>query len=154
MAKSYVPWPSSPHVRSVMQANRKAHSGPELKLRSAIHGLGLRFRAVSRPAGLRVVVDILFPRSKVAVFVDGCYWHGCPSHGTTPKTNPGYWIPKIERTRRRDQLNDEVLRQAGWEPIHVWEHESVDGAAQRIAATVRMRSTHKTDRSSSSGVVE
>lgn len=137
-----------------MQANRKAHSGPELKLRSAIHGLGLRFRAVSRPAGLTVVVDILFPGAKVAVFVDGCYWHGCASHGTTPKTNPEYWIPKFERTRRRDHLNDEALRQAGWEPIHVWEHESVAKAAERIAATVRMRSTLDSGRSSSPGVDE
>ncbi len=140
MSKSYVPWSASANVRSVMQANRKANSGPELRLRSAIHGLGLRFRAISRPAGLRVVVDILFPGAKVAVFVDGCYWHGCSSHGTSPKTNPDYWIPKIERTKRRDELNDEILRRAGWEPIHVWEHEPVAVAALRIAAAVGSRS--------------
>jgi DNA mismatch endonuclease (patch repair protein) len=87
-----------------------------------------------------MVVDILFPSARVAVFVDGCYWHGCPSHGTTPKTNSDYWIPKFERTRRRDILNDDVLRRAGWEPIHVWEHELVAEAANRIAATVRARS--------------
>ena len=123
-----------------MQANRKVNSGPELKVRSALHGLGLRFRAVCRPADLNMVVDILFPGAGVAVFVDGCYWHGCPSHGTTPKTNPGYWVPKIERTQRRDRQNDELLRRAGWEPVHVWEHESVVEAAERIAAIVRARS--------------
>jgi DNA mismatch endonuclease (patch repair protein) len=147
VGNTYVPWSASPNVRAVMQANRKANSGPELRLRSAIHGLGLRFRAVSRPAGLGMVVDIFFPAAKVAVFVDGCYWHGCPIHGTAPKTNPDYWIPKIERTQRRDALNDEALRLAGWEPVHVWEHESVAEAAERIAATVRARSSLNSQRS-------
>jgi DNA mismatch endonuclease, patch repair protein len=134
-----VPWAASASVRAVMRANRKTNSGPELKLRSAIHRLGLRFRPVSRPPGLSIVVDILFPRSKVAVFVDGCYWHGCPSHGTSPKTNSDYWIPKIERTQQRDAHNDEVLRRAGWEPIHIWEHEPVAEAAKRVAEAVRAR---------------
>jgi DNA mismatch endonuclease, patch repair protein len=123
-----------------MQANHKANTEPELKLRSAIHRLGLRFRALSRPAGLKVVADILFPGPRVAVFVDGCFWHGCLLHGTTPKTNPEYWIPKIERTRRRDRLNDELLIRAGWEPIHVWEHESALLAAEVVASVVRARS--------------
>ncbi len=140
MGQSYVPWSTSPNVRNVMRANRKANSGPELKLRSALHRLGFRFRTVTRPAGQKVVVDILFPGAKVAVFVDGCYWHGCPSHGTTPKTNAGYWIPKIEGNRRRDQHNDEVLRLAGWEPLHIWEHESVAEAVERVATAVRRRS--------------
>jgi DNA mismatch endonuclease, patch repair protein len=136
----YVPWASSAAVRSVMRANQKLNTGPEVKLRSAVHQLGLRFRAGARPAGVKVVVDILFPGAKVAVFVDGCYWHGCPTHGTTPKTNADYWIPKIDRTRVRDELNDEALRQAGWEPMHVWEHEPVGVAAERVAAQVRRRS--------------
>lgn len=141
MNRAYVPWPASANVRKVMQANRKANSGPEVKLRSAIHRLGLRFRAVARPAGLNIAVDILFASVKVAVFVDGCYWHGCPYHGTSPKTNPDYWIPKIARTRLRDELNDEALRRAGWEPIHVWEHEPVADAAERVAAAVRSRAS-------------
>ncbi len=154
MGKSYVPWSSSPNVRSVMQANRKANTGPEVKLRSAIHRLGLRFRALSRPTDLNMVADILFPGAKVAVFVDGCYWHGCSRHGTTPKTNPDYWIPKIERTQRRDRLNDELLRRAGWEPIHIWEHESVDEAAQLVASAVRSRSSLDGRAKARSSVVE
>ena len=147
MTKSYVQWSTSANVRSVMQANRKVNTGPELKLRSELHRLGLRFRAVLRPAGIKVAVDILFPGVKLAVFVDGCYWHGCPSHGTSPKTNSEYWVPKIARTRLRDQLNDEVLRTAGWEPIHVWEHEPVGEAAARIASLVKAKSAvNKTGR--------
>ncbi len=134
-------WASSVAARSVMRANRKVNTGPELKLRSALHRIGLRFRVLSRPAGLNVKVDILFPRMKVAVFVDGCFWHGCPEHGTTPRTNADYWIPKIERTQHRDVQNDKVLRAAGWEPIHVWEHEPVNLAAERVAAAVQIGST-------------
>jgi DNA mismatch endonuclease (patch repair protein) len=126
-----------------MRANRKVNTGPELKLRSRLHRLGLRFRTLARPEGAKVIVDVLFPSARLAVFVDGCYWHGCPSHGTTPKTNPDYWIPKIKRTQVRDKLNDEALRQAGWEPMHVWEHEPVQAAAERIALEVRSRSPRK-----------
>jgi DNA mismatch endonuclease, patch repair protein len=124
-----------------MQANRKTNSGPELRLRSALYRLGLRFRVAARPDKLRLVVDIVFPSAKVAVFVDGCYWHGCPAHGTAPKTNSDYWIQKIERTQQRDALNDELLLRSGWHPIHVWEHESVPNAAERVAEAVRERSS-------------
>src|SRR5712692_1546366 len=89
-------WASSPAVRSVMQANRKRDTAPEIRIRSALHERGFRFRVTSRvKPDIRVVADILFRGPKIAVFVDGCYWHGCPTHGTTPKTNPEYWIPKI-----------------------------------------------------------
>ncbi len=125
-----------------MRANRKRNTRPEIRLRSALYRRGLRFRvAVRAEPNINAVVDVVFRGARVAVFVDGCYWHGCPTHGTKPRTNADYWIPKIERTRRRDELNDGVLRQAGWEPIHVWEHEAVVDAADRVAAAVRTRTT-------------
>src|SRR5438445_8333753 len=103
-------WASSSAVRKVMLANRKRDTRPERRLRSALHRRGLRFRVASRvDKTVRVVADIVFPASRVAVFVDGCYWHGCPSHGTKPKTNPDYWLTKIERTQQRDELGDRLL---------------------------------------------
>jgi DNA mismatch endonuclease (patch repair protein) len=142
LAKPYISWASSTAVRSVMLANPKRDTLPERRLRSALHRRGLRFRVTSRvEPDIKVVVDIVFAGSQVAVFVDGCYWHGCPAHGTTPRTNPEYWIPKIERTRRRDELNDQLLREAGWEPIHIWEHQPVEAAAERVAAAVQIRSS-------------
>lgn len=124
-----------------MVANRKRDTGPELRLRSALHRRGLRFRVTSRvEPEIRVVADIVFAGARVAVFVDGCFWHGCSDHGTTPKTNSEYWVPKIERTRIRDKIVDDMLQNAGWESIHIWEHELVEEAAARVAAAIRARS--------------
>ena len=93
----------------------------EKMIRSALHARGLRFRLHRRIEG--VSVDILFPGPKVAVFVDGCFWHSCPQHGTTPKTNQDYWLPKLEKNRERDERQSEALRRAGWQVIRVWEHD-------------------------------
>src|SRR6266851_207763 len=98
-----------------MLANRKRNTRPELRLRSALHRRGLRFRVTSRvDRNVKIVADIVFPTARVAVFIDGCYWHGCPIHGTRPRTNSEYWLPKIERTRQRDKLGDCQLNDAGW----------------------------------------
>jgi len=137
---TYESWASSPAVRLVMRANRKRDTKPEIALRSAIHRAGLRFRITQRvDVGAPVVVDILFRRAKVAVFVDGCYWHGCPLHGTSPRTNPGYWIPKIARNRERDIRIDDLLTRAGWLPIRVWEHEEFDQVVPKVVSAVRRR---------------
>jgi DNA mismatch endonuclease (patch repair protein) len=83
--------------------------------------------------------DVAFPRQRVAVFVDGCFWHGCPEHGVRPRTNPSYWEPKIARNRARDARNDEELEAAGWIVVRVWEHEDADDAATRIVKVVKAR---------------
>lgn len=113
---------------------------PELALRRELHRRGLRFR-VDQPvlADRRRRVDIVFRPAKVAVLVDGCFWHGCPEHATWPEANDAYWRDKIETNRRRDRDTDEQLRRAGWEPVRVWEHEPVEQAADRVAAIVVAR---------------
>ena len=84
-------------------------------------------------------VDILFPRAKLAVFVDGCFWHGCTKHTKPPRTNSDYWGPKIQRNRERDQITDRLLTDAGWLSIRVWEHQDPTEAAASIAEAVRRR---------------
>jgi DNA mismatch endonuclease, patch repair protein len=134
-------WASSAAVRAVMRANRKRDTAPELRLRSALHRLGLRFRVACRPTpDIPFTADIVFRKARVAVFVDGCYWHGCPIHGTQAHTNAAYWGPKIERNRQRDLHVDALLRAAGWEPIRVWEHDLLPDAVQRVSATLKARS--------------
>jgi DNA mismatch endonuclease (patch repair protein) len=80
--------------------------------------------------------DVVFTRARVAVFCDGCFWHGCPEHGTSPRTNADYWGPKLAGNGQRDQRNDVALRASGWEVIRVWEHEDADEAARRVERVV------------------
>jgi len=129
------PIPSSRTAQLTMQANRRADTRPELELRSALHARGLRFRKdypLSVPGRRSIRVDVVFTRARLAVFVDGCFWHGCPEHGLIPKANAGYWIPKLTRNRERDQQNNDALEAEGWTVVRVWEHEPVDEAATRI----------------------
>jgi DNA mismatch endonuclease, patch repair protein len=121
-----------------MQGNRKRDTRPEVSLRRAVHALGLRYRVAARPLPTRPwTADLVFPSERVAVFLDGCYWHGCPEHYAAPRTNPGYWLPKIDRNRRRDVLVDEELSAGGWTVLRIWEHEPPAEAAARVATTVR-----------------
>lgn len=111
-----------------------------MALRRLLHGMGLRYRVSARPLReLRRTADLVFRPSRVAVFVDGCFWHQCPEHYTLPKTNTDYWLPKLIRNVERDRETDEALREAGWLPIRVWEHEDVGKAADRILKTVVKR---------------
>lgn len=117
-----------------MRANRRRDSKPELLLRSALHREGYRFRADLRldlQAG-RVRPDIVFTRRKVAIFVDGCFWHGCPLHGRQPKVNDWYWGPKLARNRERDEASNRALLDAGWSVTRVWEHVDVQTAVSII----------------------
>ena len=105
----------------------------EVALRSALHARGLRFRIhakVLEPS--RRTVDITFPKSRVAVFVDGCFWHSCPVHGTSPKNNAAWWRAKIDANVARDRDTDRRLRDAGWSVVRVWEHEVLKAAADRV----------------------
>lgn len=135
------PSPSTEAATAKARANRRTGSKPELALRSALHRRGLRFRKdlLVRFSGGRTHPDVVFTRARVAVFVDGCFWHCCPIHGTTPKANPGYWIPKLAANVARDRRVDQALQDEGWEIVRVWEHESPFLAADRIERIVRHR---------------
>jgi DNA mismatch endonuclease (patch repair protein) len=117
-----------------MKGNRRADTRPELALRKELHRRGLRFRkdAPLRPAERLRRVDIVFPGARLAVFVDGCFWHGCPEHGNKPRANTPYWSVKLARNVARDAQVDAELESAGWAVIRVWEHEDVQEAAERI----------------------
>jgi len=117
-----------------MQSNRSKNSGPEVAVRSALHRAGLRFRIHYRPLqGLKREVDIAFTRSQVAVFVDGCFWHGCPIHATRPAINVEWWATKLDGNIARDRLTNEVLTKAGWRVLRFWEHV---GPAEVVVAVV------------------
>jgi DNA mismatch endonuclease (patch repair protein) len=135
-------WASSERSRKVMQGNRSRDTRPELAVRSAVHKLGLRYRVSARPlANLRRSADLVFRGPQIAVFVDGCYWHGCPEHYIPARSNANYWNEKIERNRARDADTDAQLLDAGWLPIRVWAHENPEKAAHDIAAAVAARTS-------------
>jgi DNA mismatch endonuclease (patch repair protein) len=121
-----------------MRRNTKTDTKPERLLRSALHTRGLRFRKnfLIRLDGGSVRPDIVFARQKIAVFVDGCFWHRCPQHGTSPRFNSSYWQAKLDRNAHRDREVDAALIAAGWMPIRIWEHEAVSSAAQRVLEIV------------------
>jgi len=128
---------SSDAVRQRMSRQASHDTQPELLLRRALHRLGLRYRVHLRPArGIRRQADIVFTRAKVAVFVDGCFWHRCPQHGTEPKANAAWWKVKLDRNVDRDRETDQVLTAAGWTVIRVWEHEDPIEAARRVVTAV------------------
>lgn len=133
-------WAKNAVTRRVMQGNRGRDTRPELQLRRAAHALGLRYRTSTRPlAGVRRTADLVFPRARVAVFVDGCFWHGCPTHYIASKTNAGFWSTKIKENIIRDQETNELLIAAGWQPLRFWEHEDPIAAARRIFEIVQAR---------------
>jgi DNA mismatch endonuclease (patch repair protein) len=123
-----------------MQANRSRDTGVEVQLRQALHARGLRYRKHMRPvAGLRCEPDIVFQRERLAVFVDGCWWHGCPEHWAPPRSNRDWWTQKMELNTARDRRTDGALAAAGWTVIRVWEHEDTGSASDRIAVLIRER---------------
>lgn len=126
-------------TRRRMVRQRRSNTEPELAIRRQLHARGLRYRINAPLPGLRRRADIVFPRIRVAVFVDGCFWHGCPQHATTPKRNTDWWRAKIAANVARDRDTDARLVAEGWTVIRTWEHEASDNAAARIAATVERR---------------
>lgn len=122
-----------------MRANRRRDTSPELMLRSALHHRGLRYR-VDHPVrvpGTRLIrPDIVFTRARLAIFVDGCFWHSCPEHGTLPKTNLAYWGPKLAGNVERDERITLALKRGGWRVLRIWEHVPVDDAAVAVQAAL------------------
>lgn len=137
-ARVQTPAASSPASRARMVAAKGRDTQAEKELRCRLHAAGLRFRLHQRvlPASRRRV-DIVFRRAKVAVFVDGCFWHSCPKHGTQPKANAAWWAAKLRANVQRDRETTRELRRAGWHVIRVWEHEDPQRAAARIEGVVR-----------------
>lgn len=136
-------WASSPDVRVRMQRQQTRDTAPELAVRRILHAAGLRYRVDVAPlSNLRRRADVVFGPARVALFIDGCFWHGCPQHGSRRTTaNSEYWSAKVERNRARDFDTDERLRTAGWFPIRVWEHEDPQAVATAVIAAVRSRSS-------------
>jgi DNA mismatch endonuclease, patch repair protein len=131
---------STPAIRKRMQLQRTRDTAPEIALRRILHAGGLRYRVDYPPiASRRRRADIVFTRLRVAVFVDGCFWHGCAEHGTHSKSNVEWWEQKIQRNRNKDAETDQLLIDSGWLVIRIWEHESPNIAAERIRQAVTVR---------------
>lgn len=132
--------PSSHEASSRMARVPQKGTKAELGLRRILHSRGLRYRlhvtVLTKP---RRVADIVFSSAHVAVFVDGCFWHGCPEHASWPKSNANFWREKIEANRVRDADTDQRLSALGWKTVRVWEHEDPSDAANRIAELVDAR---------------
>ncbi|MEU4430278.1 very short patch repair endonuclease [Nocardia rhamnosiphila] len=130
-----------------MRANRRTDTKPEVVLRKALHRQGFRFRKDLRIeiGSTKVRPDIVFTRRKVAIFVDGCFWHVCPEHGRMPTTNDWYWTPKLRRNMERDRAATAALTEAGWTVIRLWEHEDLTAAVATVLSALEGRSEHVSD---------
>lgn len=132
--------PPTDATRNRMRAARRRDTKPELLLRRRLHSRGLRFFVEAAVvSGTRRRADVVFPRRRVAVFVDGCFWHGCPQHWTLPRTNAEFWRAKISANVVRDLDTNQRLESDGWMVIRVWEHEDPDLAADLVERAVRSR---------------
>ncbi len=136
----YESWASSDAARKTMQGNRGRDTRAELAVRRLVHAAGLSYRVNARPEpDLRRTADLLFTRVRVAVFIDGCYWHGCPEHFSVPATNLDYWSTKISQNQARDLETTALLAAHGWLVLRFWEHEPPTTVAERIAELVQAR---------------
>lgn len=136
-APDSAPPASSPAVRAVMRANRRRDTGPELAVRRELHSRGRRYRVdhplqLPPPIGRRRRADLVFPRERVAVFVDGCFWHGCPEHWIPPRSNREFWAGKIARNRDRDLETDRALVALGWTVVRRWAHDGASSIADDV----------------------
>ncbi len=132
-----VPAATDETTRKSMQSNRRADTKPEVRLRSLLHRAGLRFRKdrYIRLSERGVKVDVVFPAARLAVFMDGCFWHRCPEHATMPASNRNYWRAKFQRNIDRDDRHNRELGKLGWMVVRIWEHEVRDDdlAAHSVA---------------------
>lgn len=131
------PKPSSDEAHRRMKAVRQRDTKAEMEVRRRLHAMGLRYR-VDYPVleSPRRRADVAFPRLRIAVFIDGCFWHGCPIHGSSPKANAEFWKQKIEANVARDRDTDERLRAKGWTVLRFWEHEDPDRVAGLVQKSV------------------
>jgi DNA mismatch endonuclease (patch repair protein) len=127
-----------------MRAIRRRDTTPELQIRSLLHRAGLRYRVDYRVGTGRSAPrpDIVFTRGKVAVFIDGCFWHGCPERATMPKANREFWAAKLRRNVERDRENDRALDATGWAVVRIWEHVPASEAAERVMRVIALREPH------------
>ncbi|MCC3322635.1 DNA mismatch endonuclease Vsr [Gordonia bronchialis] len=132
-------WASSPAARASMRGNRRRDTRPELEVRRLLHAMGLRYRVdlAPLPESRRNRADIVFIRARVAVFIDGCYWHKCPDHYRPARRNANFWSAKIEGNRERDRRVTAMLEGAGWTVLRFWEHEPAAEVADAVADEVR-----------------
>jgi DNA mismatch endonuclease, patch repair protein len=139
------PKPTTTAATSVMRANTRQNTQPELRIRSLLHSTGVRYRVNRRLVcgELRTRPDIIFHGRKIAVFVDGCFWHMCPKHGTRPRSNPSYWDDKLRGNVERDARVNRALRNAGWTVLRVWEHSKPETAVARILRTLQKKAKEK-----------
>lgn len=125
--------PPTPAVQRRMSAQRRADTAPEVRVRRALFKAGFRYRcAVPVPGRPRRTIDIAFTKARVAVFVDGCFWHGCPQHFIPPKANSAWWGAKIATNRARDAETNDLLLASGWHVVRIWEHTPTEDAVQVI----------------------
>lgn len=137
------PYVTSPGRSRNMAAIRRTDTKPEIAIRSALHRRGHRFRKDLRLnlGDVRPRPDVVFTRRKVAVFIDGCFWHACPEHSAPPRQNTGYWGPKLQGNVDRDRRYDEALITHGWLVVRAWEHEAADEVVRRVEAALSQRMT-------------
>lgn len=136
------PEPADEHVRARFRSQKVRGTKPELDIRRLVHAAGLRFRVDARPEeDMRVRADLLFTRARVAVFIDGCFWHGCPQHFVAPKNNAEWWAEKIGCNQLRDRQSRILMGTRGWEVMSFWEHHDSSAAAAQIISTVAKLST-------------
>lgn len=135
------PYPSSPAASAVMKRNVKSDTKPEVAVRSLLHRRGYRFRKhlLVQAGDIRVRPDIVFTRRRIAIFIDGCFWHRCPLHGTEPRSNSEYWRQKLDRNVARDVEVDSALKAANWLVLRIWEHVPPVEAVEQIDAVLQSR---------------
>lgn len=131
---------TTPQTAARMSRQARRDTAPELALRRELHRRGLRYRVDHPLPGMpRRRADLLFPRAKVAVFVDGCFWHSCPVHGTKPANNGAWWAKKLRRNVERDLETDAALEAGGWKVLRFWEHTDTPSAAEIVVQAVQER---------------
>ncbi len=134
----------SPTVSKNFRETRTRDTGPEMALRRSLHKCGLRYRLQwPVPGKARRTMDIAFPGLKIAVFIDGCYWHGCPKHGETPKNNRAWWKEKIASNQARDHQTEQHLQQLGWIVLRFWEHQPINEMCENVIRAVRAQRDNK-----------
>lgn len=129
--------PPDDHVASRMRTQATAGTSPEMKLRKTLFARGMRYRiGLKVPGANRRTIDIAFPRHRLAIFVDGCFWHRCPKHSTTVKNNAKWWAKKLAENVARDGSTNALLESQGWTVLRFWEHEDPEEAVEKVISTL------------------